>query len=349
MSSRPKPSEDVGIAAVEGIFRAMLVDAKWCERRPRGFTWWSYRLAQHVEASEPFTSGDGATASLVRVWTDVVTDVPVSSPEKTNFTLSLANSQATMSALVWSHKDSTIRECLSSVVYADTIDGWVPVMAMAAVLQNTAAHSRAHSVAEAVGGKPAASDHPEHGQRSKMDDILNVPAAGVDLSGAGSAFSGVFMKELVAATDAHPLIVLGSGDETSLTAEFSFSNAETAVKGAKSGEADASPETSLLQALTTEPHPQLGSGALLLLRLPVSLGEFDRAAEIANTLNELEAAGEGPAQCTFMGGWSAVESGHLAFATFVPSSLARSGLLVNLFNYDAFRSQWAASELASLH
>lgn len=45
---------DVGLDAVEYLFKALQVDEEWSIRRPRGFTWWSYRLAQHIDATEPW-------------------------------------------------------------------------------------------------------------------------------------------------------------------------------------------------------------------------------------------------------------------------------------------------------
>ena len=67
----------------------------------------------------------------------------------------------TMSALVWNNDDCTISETCTSVVYADTVQSWTKVLASAAVLQNCAAHLRAHAFAESVGGH-AGFDYPSH-------------------------------------------------------------------------------------------------------------------------------------------------------------------------------------------
>ena len=91
--------------------------------------------------------------------------------------MAIVNAQETMNAPVWSSQAGSIFECCTSTIYADTVESWTDVLSIAAVMQNCAAHSRAHSVAEAVGGRIlAASDHPTSGERPEMDDILNVQA-----------------------------------------------------------------------------------------------------------------------------------------------------------------------------
>jgi len=66
-----KAQDDPGIVAVDSLFRDLMVDKEWSTRRDRGFTWWGYRLAQHVAASPRFQGPDGATASRLNVWTDL--------------------------------------------------------------------------------------------------------------------------------------------------------------------------------------------------------------------------------------------------------------------------------------
>jgi hypothetical protein len=40
---------DIGVEFLDNIYGKMMVDDQWSVRRGRGFTWWAYRLAQHVE------------------------------------------------------------------------------------------------------------------------------------------------------------------------------------------------------------------------------------------------------------------------------------------------------------
>jgi hypothetical protein len=53
-----------------------MVDDQWSVRTDRGFSWWAYRLAQHVEVSQPHGGPNGATACDVRIWTDAAADIP---------------------------------------------------------------------------------------------------------------------------------------------------------------------------------------------------------------------------------------------------------------------------------
>ncbi|MBT6446529.1 MAG: hypothetical protein HOK58_16265, partial [Acidimicrobiaceae bacterium] len=55
----PLTSPDAGLRAVEMLFEQMMIDEEWATRRPRGFTWWAYRLAQHIEAGEPYEVAPG--------------------------------------------------------------------------------------------------------------------------------------------------------------------------------------------------------------------------------------------------------------------------------------------------
>ena len=99
---------------------------------------------------------------------------------------------------------------------------------MAAVLQNTAAHSRAHSLALAASGVAAASNHPSSGERPDMDDLLSVPEQVVVPEGAkpskfiGGKFErvGDFLRDM---------LFLGSADADGLTCEVPFTGGLPAV------------------------------------------------------------------------------------------------------------------------
>jgi hypothetical protein len=80
--------------------------------------------------------------------------------------------------------------------------------------------------------------------------------------------------------------VLANGRESGMTAEFPFPGCM--------------PPTALLKVTAEERHPQLGSGALFVLKLPVSLPEVN-AEELANKLNCAEAVEWTGCHC--FGGW----------------------------------------------
>src|SRR5437588_1180429 len=74
LSGHGATKPDVGLEAVERLYKQMQIDQPWSTREERGFTWWGYRLAQHVTAEEPVSEGQ-RICSTVRISTDVVRDV----------------------------------------------------------------------------------------------------------------------------------------------------------------------------------------------------------------------------------------------------------------------------------
>src|SRR5262245_40084631 len=136
---------DVGLQAIEKIYQTLQVDAEWSDRRPRGFTWWSYRLAQHIDASEPWHD-DEYQLSRIRIVIEVVNSVdPKGHPAQI---AAMANMQADLSAVIWNDTDRSIVEACTGIVHQENV-GWLSrLLSTAAIMQNTAAHSRAHALAE---------------------------------------------------------------------------------------------------------------------------------------------------------------------------------------------------------
>jgi hypothetical protein len=291
-------------------------------------------LAQHVEVAPPVKYPDGAWASCVRVWTDVVEGA--TDPELVAPIISSANQMQTMSALVYDPDTSSISEAFTSVVFDDTVDSWARVMILAAAMQSGAAHSRAHGLAEAVGGTVAATVHPSSGERAEMDDLLNLPArVATDGATGSSAFAGELMLKLAeTGSEMWPC----SGDGEGFTAEVEYAS-DVPVAAEIEQRGDLMARTGLVQVWADQPHPEYGHGALIALRLPVSL-DPNVTAQAANELNRMETSGAGPT--TMMGAWceDPASEGSLVFVTFVPSALAMSGVLENLVTYDAVRSGW---------
>jgi hypothetical protein len=339
-NARASREPDAGVTSVELLKQHLMIDDEWATEGPRRLTWWSYRLAQHIEACEPFAAPDGAVGSVVRIWTEVVRGVDSSHLADVVETLAAVNMQASMSALIFDPEQGTIHECSTSVVYDDTYVSWARVLAASAVFQNTSAHSKAHAIAQAFGGQPAASNHPLSGQRGSMDDLLNGPAAWASDAGSRtSAFQGTLMQSLLGfATSAD---LMAAGDESGFTCELPFGEGPSAAELAMSGRSGRS-GTALLQVTTNEAHPQLGSGALVILRLPFP---FDADAALkANYLNAVEFSGQVPTK--LLGSWCAPE-GQLTYVSFLPSMLAQPGVLENLLVDAATRVAYARDLLVS--
>lgn len=324
---------------LDSLYEQLMIDEQWSIRRERGFTWWSYRLAQHVEVGEPVESG-GLIVCVVRIWTDLVYEVDPSTDPATM--LGPLNAQTTLNALTWNSETATISECCTAVVH-DEIFNWLSkVLATAAILQNASATNRARGFAEMTGGVPAASNHPSSGQRPDMDDILGVPQVVVQEGRQPSRFTGAKMagvgRFLV------DMNFLGSVDETGLTCEVPFLSNAPAVM-LSSGRGDTL-QTSLMQVFTDVPHPDAGNGVLTILRLPIS-PEPDAVAAMANRLNLIEA--QGSFMTNFLGAWCPDPTEPVrrtvAFCSFIPNFLSRWVRIENLVVDASVHSRIAASYL----
>jgi hypothetical protein len=327
---------DVGLRLLDSLYEQLMIDDKWAVRTERGFTWWAYRLAQHVEVDPPEWSGDRDVCS-VRIWTEVVRDVDAATDPAS--VLGATNAYATLSALVWDPWEGTITECCTATVHDEIFDWLSKVLATAAVLQNTAAHSRAHPLARATSGIADASNHPSSGERPAMDDILNVPQDIVAREGKGpSRFFGnhfARVQEFLVRSQ-----FFGSATADGLTCEVPFTGTAPAVSLTDPAQL----QTSLVQMFTDAPHPEAGNGLLCIMRVPYSADPID-IAERANMLNLLESAAERPTP--LLGAWCPEPSSDrdLAFCLFVPNLLAHLVLVENLISYMAGHSQIALASL----
>lgn len=111
--------KDVGLEAIDRIFDMLQIDDEWSVRRPRGFTWWSYRLAQHIDATEPWQDEE-FQLSRIRVRTDLVNvNDPSRRPEEF---VALMNAQETLSAVVWDPQERSFSEhCMLPVAVDEDV------------------------------------------------------------------------------------------------------------------------------------------------------------------------------------------------------------------------------------
>jgi len=336
-------TNDIGIQTVESIFETLMIDEVWSVRRPRGFTWWSYRLAQHVEASEPFWDR-GCLISKIRVWTEVANAVDASHDPAT--VMAMANGQETLSALVWDPAENTVAEYCTAVIGEEGVEWKSKLLANAAIMQNTAAHSRSHTVADALSGVPAASSHPVNGERPDMDEMLNAPELVIAPAGKdSSAFVGALTEGL---QDFLPQYgIVDSSDADGFTCELSYTGSEPAFMLAANapGNNVGPVETCLLRIFPDVEHPQYGHGALIVMLLPPKF-EQEQLATVANQLNLVETQRSTPTQ--LLGAWcmdpTNEEKDGIAFNAFLPSALAHPGLLENQILFQAGRSKFFGTE-----
>lgn len=331
-------ASDVGLDAVEKISQTLQIDAEWSVRRPRGFTWWSYGLAQHVDASEPWQDEE-FQLSKIRVLTDLVISVdPKRQPEQL---VAAANMQETLSSIVFDPANSMLHECCTGIVHQENI-GWLSkILSTAAIIQNDAAHREAPALAEALGGVAAASAHPNNGKRETPDGMLGVPeqvivAAGKDESAfAGELCAG--LKDFIVGAQ-----LLGFSNTDDFTCEVPFTGSTPVALKVALGmpEAHHRPETSLLRIFPDQEHPVYGHGARVTLFIPLNFAA-GQAAHVANQLNVAEARGSTPTN--LLGAWcpdpTNSKGNTIAFNAFLPSWLAEPGILENQVVFQAARSR----------
>ncbi|PQM53313.1 hypothetical protein C5U48_05420 [Mycolicibacter virginiensis] len=336
---------EVGIAILDSIYQKMMIDEQWSIRRPDGFTWWGYRLAQHVEIDTPDWDDSGDICA-VRIWTDVAKDVAATSdPARI---IGAFNMHQTLSAYVWDQWEGTITERCTAFVHKDNFDQVANLLATAAVLQNSSAHTRAHTIAEMCGGAPDSTDHPSSGRRPEMDDLLNVPERLVVPEGRKpSRFAGPPIKMLLDFLTYQG--IPGRTSETELNCTVPFADPQTAMAmmAAVMDSSGEGPPMSHVQILTDVAHPGVGNGALVLMSIPVSEAP-EKVNEIANNLNTLES--EWDSRVPLLGAWcpdpTSTDQTRLAFCSFIPNLIARDGVLEDQVLYQRNRSAYVSHRLS---
>lgn len=330
-------NNDVGLQAVNAIFDMLQIDEQWSVRRPRGFTWWSYRLAQHIDATEPWQD-DEFQLSRIRIRTELVHSVDPA-PHTEDF-VALMNAQQTLSAVIWDPEERSFSECCTGIVHQENF-GWLcKLLATAALLQNNAAHGRAQALAEAFGGVAAASNHPVSGERPAPDGMLGAPGQMAEQAReAGRSFSGQLCSSL---SDFLPQFqLLGFATDSDFSCEVPFTGVIPATAKAAlnlPGHSD-SPDTSLLRIYPGIEHPNYGSGALVTLLLPIVF-DPDEIPVVVNRLNVTE--GKGDTYSSLLGAWcpdpTNKQRNTIAFTAFLPDLLAEPGMLENQVVFQAARS-----------
>jgi len=318
---------DVGPQVLEDLHQRMMIDSEWSVRSDRSFTWWGHLLGQRVSA-EPVRDDSGVDIVRVHAETDVLSHVPDNT--QTVQTVAALNSHASLSAFVWNREQGKIRLQCSAYFHADNVE-WLKLTFFGAIaLQAADAHIKADSLAAMLKAQLDETHHPTSGRRQERDDMLNVISGFFVPSGLGAS---AFTEEdfATALKMAPPPWVMANGGGSGLTAEFPFPGCR--------------PPTALLTVGAEARHPQLGSGALMLLKLPISLST-EGAAMVANALNMSEAREW--TRSHMLGGWCLDPDLHgITFVSFVPSAIRRIGLLETLVYSMAHRARWANEFLAT--
>lgn len=322
------PAGDLGLAAVERVYRAMQVDAEWSLREERGFTWWGAWLRQRVWAGEAVASR-GETVWQVRARTPVLRDQP-DEPATYAFVDHLNRVPGT-SAYVFDPADGTISARCGTFLY-DDVAGWLGTYLTTAVaLQASLAWGRIPALA---GGRLLDdAPHPEAGRRRDPDDMLNLAG---DLPKVDGPFHRAFLRRAAG-------ILAGEG----LPATFDEENAVIAAF------LPAGAGWTVGWGFGVEVDPLLGPGALVRLAV-AHHGSAARLACLANALNLAEAADLEAADDVrphALGAWTAAGPG-VVHGLFLPAVLFGDlesddalAVIRNLLAWAGVRTRFATARL----
>jgi len=172
----------------------MQIEAEWAVQEKTSFTWWAHTLAQRVWVAPP-REFQGVELTTLHVETDLLADVPMT--EGTWTRLANVNQYATLSAYVADIAQGTIR--LHSSVSL-TSDNWLLARSIALhamALQMADAYAEAPELAQAFGGRIAASPHPHHGLREKPDEMVGILEIYSQRGDGESPFNADEIAELV--------------------------------------------------------------------------------------------------------------------------------------------------------
>lgn len=315
---------DVGLAALDRIYRELQIDEPWTVRADREFSWIGHRLQQTVRASRLFDDQD---LSLSRLAASVLVVEDVSEPETVVLSvLNAANRHAVGNAYTFVPTARTIVATAVAYVHEETLQWRAQQFGALAILQLCLAESETTWLAVKTGGRVAVAAHPSSGARKEPDDMLNVLDGVFAPSGwQVSRFADKFELEAIAEMTRHSSNAASLGaDETGLSLEVSY------------GEG-----TSLTILKTDEPHRRLGQGLTVRMSLP-NIVAPDDGDRIASVLNSHEAIGS--ANTSHHGAWCWDEwptTGRcLAYHLFMPNVMHRQGISQDVVFSAVRRAQW---------
>lgn len=303
-------AEGLSASIVDRLAGAWGVDSEWSSPIDGGFRWWAHRLEQRITADERIVIVEGmdVTETVLRAETTVLGNVP--DPDAAIRLLAEVNQRSGAFALCYERE----RRAVVAVSTA-TIGGWFETVyhwfSHAAMLQICLAERWADPLAAQLGGKVAASAHPDSGARAKPDEMLkwigylwSRPEWVI-----GSYELVPLIEPLVGMLEAGLDLTRGDGaDELSTwTTGYSFPldnpwNRQNPF------------QATVASAIW---HPDLGPGARFQITAPFDFGHS--AAEFTNLLNSQPTR----SHAALLGAWWASD-GQVGFTSFLPQALLGS-------------------------
>lgn len=315
---------DPGLEAVAHYYEAMKIEPEWMIDHPRGFTWWSGELKQKVWADEGvYQHAD--TTYRVHAETDFLHGR--GKCQTLSAAMFGAIDHETMSGVVYSTEDDTYRLCCSVLTDVEHAAPISHVFLSAACLQLIEANNLARHLSKTLHAVSAISEHPRHGMRAQPHPMLNAANLFFKPNGTPpSRWHGVKEWEDLF----HHIERLAENPQTDhasyLTADFPLPDlARTGRRPMMRLEVDA-----------RHPHPDLGFGLHILLRLPYAM-DLRHGAEVAMKLNTVERTEWRRSQ--FLGSWG-LEEGKLEFTSFLPNTVYLPNIMSLLAISMCIRAEW---------
>ena len=319
MNDDASEDRDVGLVALDRVWRSMLIDDEWSVREQRGFAWWSGSFAQTITVSEPVLSYDLWVSRL-----DAITLVASGVP-RTATTLAVLDhfnaSGRSLSALGFTG-DGVVGLVAAATVHEQMLEFAPRWLSFAAVTQAADAQTLGHELAASLGGRPFETEHPTSGPRPDLDGALDIyPRIVQPAASEPSRFIGKEMLDVLEMLQKSRLFA--HGDETRVMAYYPYPGS-----------------ASLLDVDPTIVHPALGAGLWLKLKIPLWL-DAPQAAEVACAMNQREASSD--VLHYVAGGWHVADDGSIACSVFCPNAIFQPGLGTHLAGVMAVRGEWVGS------
>ena len=334
---------DLGPEVLATVASSALSDEPWVTREDRSLLWWPHRFAQRITVSEPRDALDCATV-CVRAETTIVEEIPAEMYEESS-----GRVDEIVTGLGWyfgvgmsAWVSDPEKRTLSLVTTGYAHDGnrpFLSAIATAITAQALEADAYADKCASALGGRPACSQHPQHGRRTEPAAALENLRTLLHLRQAGSAFEGSTWE---ATTSVPWLLKVDRGG--CFVGELPYTGTTPSLSQQLCGEPYV---TAVVTLDATAVHPVLGRGMAAELRLP---GEDDSedAANLAAALNRTEATTL--TGVPLMGMWWPMPGSGwpLRYSSFIPSILGMPGMAAATAFYLYLRLTWARHHLIDL-
>jgi hypothetical protein len=329
---------DIGKQAVEQVAAIWQVDPARCIQREDGFDWWpgDFRVAVTTHGRNDRQNPDSCGLTIR---TDLLKDVPIEDQRVAELVALMARSSASTYAWVyppaevWSLQASpSDRPKLWSGSTANLTTenaDWLPgFLALMSLLQPIDAQLLAAEMAELLPGATPDVSSPGGMKLKGLDPILGFAAnVYAPIGNEQNRWVGTGEFEAHAERWGRSELCFGTGDAQGLTMEVPFGQ-----------------DSALISLQTDRPHPQLGTGLLGTIQLPIH-DEFGLIAHECARLNFMETFWT---DIPLFGCWNPHTSrdgkDYPAFTSFVPNCLYQPGLASHLAAWLVRRARWVRTE-----